>query len=360
MAQPSDLLDLSNIAQRARQAIPGVQDVFGGQSAVLDSLYNRYVSPTLQGLASAATLPGDVATGKTTMEDPATQQRAIAAGGMLMSGAPEGALGAGIKAPKGIIAYHGSPYTFDKFNPAKIGEGEGSQVYGHGLYFAENEDVAKGYRDRLSAAGKTDDDQGVAERILQAVDNNRTAAIREAQTRVKWAREAAAGNSPYLAPGGLQRMESVLAYLQDPNWNPRTGSMYQVNLQADPEQFLHWDDPLEHQPTDVHERLTFNFPTEMERFQERGSRNPTGADFYAGTIFDDPVKMSARMQEAGIPGIRYWDRGSRAAREGTSNYVVFNPQIIDILKRYGIGTGAGLAALAQLADQQNNAQPPGQ
>ena len=33
---------------------------------------------------------------------------------------------------------------------SKIGTGEGAQSYGHGLYFAGNEDVAKSYRDKLS------------------------------------------------------------------------------------------------------------------------------------------------------------------------------------------------------------------
>src|SRR6056297_1915248 len=46
--------------------------------------------------------------------------------------------------------YHGSPHDFDKFSMDKIGTGEGAQAYGHGLYFAENEDVARGYRDALS------------------------------------------------------------------------------------------------------------------------------------------------------------------------------------------------------------------
>jgi hypothetical protein len=43
----------------------------------------------------------------------------------------------------GILAYHGSPYSFDKFDASKIGTGEGAQAYGHGLYFAENEGVAR-------------------------------------------------------------------------------------------------------------------------------------------------------------------------------------------------------------------------
>ena len=44
--------------------------------------------------------------------------------------------------PKGIRAYHSSPHDFDKFDLAKIGTGEGAQVYGHGLYFAESPAVS--------------------------------------------------------------------------------------------------------------------------------------------------------------------------------------------------------------------------
>ena len=50
-----------------------------------------------------------------------------------------------------ITAYHGSPHDFDQFDSSKIGTGEGAQAYGHGLYFAESEPVAKGYRDKLSS-----------------------------------------------------------------------------------------------------------------------------------------------------------------------------------------------------------------
>lgn len=52
----------------------------------------------------------------------------------------------------GIVAYHGSPHDFDRFSLDKIGTGEGAQAYGHGLYFAENEGVAKSYRDNVTRA----------------------------------------------------------------------------------------------------------------------------------------------------------------------------------------------------------------
>src|SRR5690606_18965584 len=55
----------------------------------------------------------------------------------------------------GIRAYHGSPHDFDRFSMDKIGTGEGAQAYGHGLYFAEAEDVARSYRDGLRLTSGT-------------------------------------------------------------------------------------------------------------------------------------------------------------------------------------------------------------
>ena len=47
------------------------------------------------------------------------------------------------------IAYHGTPYKFDKFTLDNIGAGEGAQAHGWGLYFAENKKVSEDYRERL-------------------------------------------------------------------------------------------------------------------------------------------------------------------------------------------------------------------
>lgn len=45
-----------------------------------------------------------------------------------------------------LMAYHGSPARFEKFDPSKIGTGEGAQKYGFGLYFSSSPDVAGKYR----------------------------------------------------------------------------------------------------------------------------------------------------------------------------------------------------------------------
>ena len=50
-----------------------------------------------------------------------------------------------------IRAYHGTPHNIDGgFKLQKVGTGEGSQVFGWGLYFAENPEVANAYKAGLA------------------------------------------------------------------------------------------------------------------------------------------------------------------------------------------------------------------
>ena len=51
-----------------------------------------------------------------------------------------------------------------------------------------------------------------------------------------------------------------------------------------------------------------------------------------GESFED-MRMAASQELAGlgIPGIRYLDRGSRAAGDGSRNYVMFDDSLIKIL-----------------------------
>ena len=77
---------------------------------------------------------------------------------------------------KPIKAYHGSPHDFEKFDIGKMGSGEGFQAYGRGIYFAEAEDVAKGYRSDLAVkSGKATydgDDIFVGNRTVGTTGND--------------------------------------------------------------------------------------------------------------------------------------------------------------------------------------------
>ena len=76
---------------------------------------------------------------------------AINMGAGALAAKPAGALGANaLRTSPKLKAYHGSPHDFDRFDLSKIGTGEGAQAYGHGLYFAEKEAVARSYRDSLT------------------------------------------------------------------------------------------------------------------------------------------------------------------------------------------------------------------
>ena len=48
-----------------------------------------------------------------------------------------------------MILYHGTNKNFDKFNLNYVGEGEGSSLISHGIYFSESKDVANFYANKL-------------------------------------------------------------------------------------------------------------------------------------------------------------------------------------------------------------------
>ena len=208
---------------------------------------------------------------------------------------------------KGIRAFHGSPHDFDKFDMSKIGTGEGAQAYGHGLYFSDNENVAKLYKDEIPSANL----------------------------------------------GG--------------------GRMYEVNISADPSSFLDLDKPLSQQSATMQDMarkadLSHLSPGNRTRRQiemwrdgtlpNKGSE-PTGRVIYnALTDYGMDTKantsLSDRLLEAGIPGVKYVD-GSRAANEGTRNYVVFDDRLIEIVRKYGIA-GASAMLGYNLLDGMDPAQ----
>jgi hypothetical protein len=67
--------------------------------------------------------------------------------------------------------------------------------------------------------------------------------------------------------------------------------------------------------------------------QQRNHRMPDGQDIVTQLGGLGP-QTSRTLKEAGIPGIRYLDQGSRGAGNGTRNYVVFDDSLINILAKY--------------------------
>lgn len=263
--------------------------------------------------------------------------------------------------------YHGSPHDFDEFSLSKIGTGEGAQAYGHGLYFAEAEDTARAYRDDLS------------------------------RPKNMWTQQAANGGLEvqYKTRDGRIGTAGVFDPAKgdvfDQAMSAPFGRMYEVEVNANPEDFLDWDRPLSEQP-EIARKLGLRIRSEREindeaygLFDKYGTfdampadarsrleylndevnlpgTTQTGREIYEygvgqqENVHDllsgpDPYRAD-KLRELGIPGIRYLDAGSRGAGDGSRNYVVFDDKLISILRKYGMIPGAvGLGANALSYDE---------
>jgi hypothetical protein len=311
----------------------------------------------------------------------------------------------------GIRAFHGSPHKFDKFSMDRIGTGEGAQAYGHGLYFAENEGVAKSYRDQLSGrAGNTQTPMGAADRAVGLYGDGAIDALKREiasmQTAAQRLREAGKGVPQVFLDRIKNEYEPAIELVRG-GYKPG-GHMYEVNIRANPEQFLDWDRPLGQQPLAGARALNPLVERLLQDPHASQHMTPGGpSDQILGHIHDaaragrnpvsslqlSPNAVENTLREAGIPGIKYLDQGSRSLldvdaskqaiaaaqrqiaelppdatfarrmlEEGmthhqgivadalknppTSNYVVFDDSIIDILKRYGLAGGAAASPIA--------------
>ena len=306
---------------------------------------------------------------------------------------------------RGIRAFHGSPYDFPAFDISKIGTGEGAQAYGHGLYFAENPKVAAEYRTNLDQPYQWDEarqvnallpkqNQGSMDNARQIIENIRSA-VRSGEIK---------DPSEYLANYDVGK-EYKSAYQKAADIVGTKSHMYEVNINADPEHFLDWDKPLSEQHPKVQSAIAglnisdklgggiLGTPNHMmapgqEIYQSLAHANQAAASSpgVVKPIIASKQDVTEQLRQAGIPGIKYLDQGSRSyfqvepheflnGEQGfkvngpkcdvtfdtkaeaqkfadnlnkgksapTYNYVVFDDKLIDIIKKYGIAglIGAG-------------------
>ena len=316
-----------------------------------DAIKNSLIGSLVKSAAGAAALPGDVYAGRV---DPMSQQgieRAADLAGFTTLGSfaasrPAGSIGMGGMPEKpGIRAYHGSPHDFDKFDMSKIGTGEGAQAYGHGLYFADNEAVARNYRDQLGKSmiemdGKRFAPAELSETIWKQSGNESPEFLRGVMDAVQ---EMTSTGKPPSPPADLsgwmgygppaQKEGYAFAAKKIAEGKPSSGSMYEVNIRANPDDFLDWDMPFAGQSRPVQDAIKYAFGPQP------GMAKPGSA------TMDIPRGVHTRLlSEKGIPGIKYLDQGSRAAGGGSRNYVVFDDKLIEILRKYGLTGLLGLGA----------------
>jgi hypothetical protein len=397
---------------------PGNAPDYGDLSQRMTNFEQRLPGHIASGIRDWIAVPGQaygtVPGGPPTPEQELEWGRGTALGQLGMARMPgmagTGAVGAGgakLVQPEGIFAYHSSPYTFDKFDLSKIGTGEGAQVYGHGIYAAENPAVSgqggqywQQFTDRFRGP-----EGQAAERLYQS-GFDRDKAIADLQKHLETSRGRA----------GMADQERALDLLRSGQpVGPRT---YEVNINARPEQMLDWFKPLAEQTPYVKDvALQMGVPPDLYTLPGGRLANrlggATGEDFYhalrsdlgseqpiLGTRYTAPTvneaAASQALNEAGIPGIRYLDQGSRNAgdwhitppsqtvsgkwmvksndynskglhfdteaaaqaalaeklNQRTHNYVIFDPNKLDIRKMYAVpgAVGAGAASTGGMWD----------
>ena len=284
-------------------------------------------------------------------------------------------------APKAVV-YHGSPHKFDEFDASKIGTGEGAQAYGHGLYLADSPAVAGEYAKTLSASK-----QSLANRGLTGAGGDVDAAI--AATQADIARLKAlpnGGGDPQKMMRFVALQEEKLAELAKLKAGQQMSqpNLYKADLPDEKiARMLDWDKPLSEQHPDVQAavdkllpgfaapqirdgmalagggklRITVNpnlAEPRKEYFLEMGEQRFRLSEGDVGNLVGQGKEgkgiaqelttklgsepfVSAALKNAGIPGIRYLDQGSRGAGDGTRNYVVFpgEEKNVKILERNG-------------------------
>jgi len=179
---------------------------------------------------------------------------------------------------------------------------------------------------------------------------------------------------------------------------PQTGGLYEVDLHVDPEQLLDLDLMGSQQPGPVREALADlplaanTYPSLKQAEQlfdstrvmiheqsdigiretiEKGRRLAEAGDvqgfrrwFDAHGEYLSPGRhrdmeaeriysyvsphpaASGGLRDRGIPGARYWDGFSRDAGRGSRNYVIWDPDVIDVRKKLAalLAVGGGATA----------------
>ena len=294
-----------------------------------------------------------------------------------------------------IRVWHASPHDFDKVDLSKIGTGQGAQSYGPGFYAAESKAVSgQGgeYWKEFLHHDSIPRDQFTAAKFLERAAFDRAEAIRLLDAEI--AQNAKYPTTNSFAPRQKMFEEARAALEGGGQVGPR---VYEMDIKARPEQFLQWDEPLKNQP-EVYKRLDIGgalYP--VKNRQGLNPEDATGRAWFqraaegGSTWSQDPYPRGwaamKMLEREGIPGIRYLDQKSRflpselaEARQAaetaervkagekiwppqslpraggtwadevkrlealspTYNYVVNDPDKLEILAKYGIGAATTL------------------
>jgi len=259
-----------------------------------------------------------------------------------------------------LTAYHGTPHTIKGgFDINKIGTGEGAQVYGHGMYFAENPKVAETYAAVMPTSGSypsmrrsingVEVTPGTPEAHAATLLSRNKMTVKKAKDMVQsWIDEPSAMSAGENTVLGWKKTLETLNTIKRKSdvKDIGLGNLYKVDI---PDEYIptmmDYDKPLGQQNAVVKKALNeIKKQITPEMKMELGGdmnllfgKDVTPVQFLNTMEIIHPtggVGIGEKMlNDLGVKGIRYKDAMSRGADKGTSNYVVFDPTDVKILEK---------------------------
>lgn len=256
------------------------------------------------------------------------------------------------------VAFHGSPYIFDSFDLSKIGMGEGAQVHGWGLYFAQNEETAKGYRDikgmgfptfknakeeivsydeavnMYYTPGNIVEASGGWDKIISYDPETNTVTAQAIKKRGgEWVVDSDYPNPRRYWSSVSQ--EQLKSYLKEQGYK-NNGSLFEVDV-PDNDVLLDEQKPFSKQSLFVKKALRQLFKDKgynlTEVMSAYANKNPVGGVLYGevkSISSGDAKEASMTLNKYGIKGITY---------EGNTDgrcFVVFDDKAIQVMQKYEV------------------------
>jgi hypothetical protein len=257
-----------------------------------------------------------------------------------------------------LTVWHGSPHRFPpternplgEFDASKIGTGEGAQVYGHGLYTAEAPAVATEYKNQLGTQMKYKGEQfydPIVGKKTGTTGNTElddyllsylgdTGVIRK--ELLSAAKEMRSAKNPQ-AVKEYQALMGELRKVRSDVTAANTGSLYKVDLPDEQiAKMLDYDKTWKQQPKNVQDAINVD---KLLKYYGTDDISTSQVLYHAKQNMS-PAAFAEFLRSKGVPGVKYFDEKSRAAGEGTRNFVIFpgEEKSMTILERNGESANA--------------------
>lgn len=265
-------------------------------------------------------------------------------------------------------AWHGTPHDFDKFDLGAIGTGEGQQVHGWGLYFAQDRSISENrYKERLSKGNRVlvrgkeiseDDfyDLPIAERIAyEALEDNKQYSM-SLDDIIEVLENDSAGMEMYPEEAIAEAVN--LLRKGEVAYGDSKGKLFEVEI-PDNDVLLDEQKPLSQQPEKVKKAIIAYYKTRPDYYGEIDDNvqlpQTAGKYFYKDVIYqlqregvsqsEAPKEASLLLNELGIKGITY-----EGGRDGRC-FVVFDDKAVEVINKYNQEQGKQGNVLASYMPQ---------